>query len=573
MSAAAPEALPLAREARRAEWRLILVIAAFLVGYGVLGAGLALMALSRPGEPARAEAETVRQPVRGPITDRRGRLLAANLPAWSLYADPGEVRDIPGTARALAGVFPDLDATEIEARLTASESFAWIKRPVTPGQRQAILDLRPARPALEFGRRDMRVYPAGRVAAHLMGGVRAARESVRAAELVGAGGVEQAFDPYLRDPAALAEPLALSLDLSVQAALREVLAEGVARTGAIGASALLMKVETGEMLAMVSLPDFDPNRPVTQADLEGAAANPRFHRALNGVYELGSVFKPITAAVALELGVARPDTRLRTGSPIREGGYLIRDIHAMPEFMTVRDVIKRSSNIGTARLAQRIGTERLRAMLDRLGLLAPVGIELPGAARPLLPPRWSDLSTLTVAFGHGLSITPLHLLSAYGTIAAGGTHVVPSLVKGGRAPGERVLSEATARSVRDMLRAVVTEGTARRLDAKGYRVGGKTGTADKPRENGRGYDRTRTISSFASIFPADAPRYAMLIMLDEATDPETGSRQASRTAVPVTSAALARIAPLLGLEPAPPAPDPVASAILDAQTITVGLAE
>lgn len=556
---------------RRAEWRIILVMAAFAICYGAVATGLGLMALSQPGEPARAGPAETRPPVRGPVTDRNGHLLAANLPAWSLYVHPREIRDVDAMAEALDPIFPDLTAERIAARVRASRDFAWIKRPVTPRQRQRILDLQPAIPALKFGRRDMRVYPAGRLAAHLMGSVKAGREGVQSAELIGSGGVEQAFDAYLRDPAAVEEPLALSIDLTVQAALTEVLARGVEHYGAKRGSALLMDVRTGEMLAMVSLPDFDPNAPV--ASLDGAATNPRFHQAVRGVYELGSVFKPLTAAIALETGLARPESMIRTGEPLREGGYRIRDLHRMPPYMSVTDIIRRSSNVGVAQLARMIGTERFRAELGRLGMLEPVGIELPEAAAPLLPRRWTDLSTLTISFGHGLSVTPLHLLAAYGTLAGGGERVIPSLVKGGRPKGERVFSEETSAAMRTMLRKVVSDGTGRRTDIPGYRVGGKTGTADKPYPDRPGYDRTRTIASFASIFPTTRPKYAMLIQLDEPTDPETGSRQASRSAVPVTREAIERIAPLLGLEPLPPEPEPVASAILHAQTITVGLTE
>lgn len=558
---------------RRAEWRLMLIMLAFVAGFATAGLRLGVLALSSPAEPARIAGEGRAPPVRGPITDRHGRLMAANLPAWSLYAHPREIDDPAATAAALAPILPGLDAADIERRLTASRDFAWIRRPVTPRQKQEIMDLRPAQPALRFGRRDMRVYPAGRVAAHLMGGVRSGEEGVNSAELIGSGGVEMAFDAYLRDPAAIEAPLALSIDLSVQAALSEVLAAGIARTGALRGSALLMDVRTGEMLAMVSLPDFDPNAPVER--LSGGAANPRFHQAVSGVYELGSVFKPITAAIAMEAGVAAPETMIRTGEPLRSGGYPIRDIHRMPPYMTVTDIIRRSSNVGAARLAIGVGTEGFRAALDRFGLLGPLDIELPEAqaAAPMLPRRWTELSTMTISFGHGLAISPLHLLTAYAIIANGGHRVTPTLRRGGRAPGERVLSERTAGDVMAMLRKVVTDGTGRRAEVPGYAVAGKTGTADKPRADGRGYDRTKTISSFASVFPATAPRYAMLILLDEATDPETGSRQASRTAVPVSAAAIRRVAPLIDLWPAAPEPEPVASAILGADTITVGLVE
>lgn len=562
---------PPCRSPQRTEWRLMLVMMAVIAGYATVAVSLGVMALSSPAEPERAGTDTRRPPVRGPITDRQGRLLAANLPAWSLYAHPGDLRDPGATAAALAPVFPDLTAAEIEARLDVDRDFVWVRRPVTPRQKQAIMDLRPAQPALKFGRRDMRVYPAGRIGAHLMGGVKAGEEHVTSAELAGNGGVEQAFDSYLRDPAALAEPLALSIDLTVQAALTEVLAEGVTRFGARRGSAILMDVTTGELRAMVSLPDFDPNAPVRR--LDGGAANPRFHQAVSGVYELGSVFKPITAAIAMDAGLASPDSMIRTGEPIREGGHRIRDIHRMPPLMTVTDIVRRSSNVGSARLAMRLGTEGFRAALDRLGMLSPLGIELPEAAKPMLPRRWTDLSTMTISFGHGLAVSPLHLLSAYAALANGGRRMVPSLARGGQPLGERVFSERTSRDMLEILRRVVTDGTATRADVPGYRVGGKTGTADKPRRNGRGYDRTKVLSSFASVFPVTSPKYAMLILLDEPTDPESGSRQASRTAVPVTAKAIRRLAPLLDLRPLAPETEPVASAILDAQTITVGLAE
>ena len=362
---------------RRAEWRIILVMAAFVICYGAVATGLGLMALSQPGEPARAGPAETRPPVRGPVTDRDGHLLAANLPAWSLYVHPREIRDVDAMAGALAPIFPDLTAEKIAARVRASRDFAWIKRPVTPRQRQQILDLEPAIPALKFGRRDMRVYPAGRLAAHLMGSVKAGREGVHSAELIGSGGVEQAFDAYLRDPAAVEEPLALSIDLTVQAALTEVLARGVDRYGAKRGSALLMDVRTGEMLAMVSLPDFDPNAPV--ASLDGGrqpALSPGGQRGLRARLGLQAAHRGDR-----DRGRHRaPETMIRTGEPLREGGYPIRDLHRMPPYMTVTDIIRRSSNIGVAQLAIAVGTERFRAELGRLGMLEPVGIELPEAA-------------------------------------------------------------------------------------------------------------------------------------------------------------------------------------------------
>ncbi|MEM1346892.1 MAG: penicillin-binding protein 2, partial [Pseudomonadota bacterium] len=465
-----------ARPPSRDDWRLVLIMAAFIAAYAVVGVRLGMVALSQPSEPRLAQSEAA-PPVRGAIVDRQGRTLAANLPAWSLYVHPDEVRDPAATAAALAPIFDDLDATEIERRIRASRRFAWVKRPVTPRQKQAILDLVPAQPALKFGRRDMRVYPAGRMAAHVLGQVRAESERVMSAQLVGNSGIEMALEDALGDPSSLAEPVALSLDLAVQSALTEVLAEGIAHNAALRGSAVVMDVQTGEIPALVSLPDFDPNARVRRADLKGGAANPRFNQPVKGVYELGSVFKVLTAAIALETGVAGPDTLIETGTPVVYRGSRIRDLYRMPAKMPVTDIVRRSSNIGSARLAMRVGTPRFRDYLDRLGLLEPTGLELPEArsARPLKPSRWTDLSTMTISFGHGLSVSPLHLVSAYATLANGGRRVTPSLLKGGRPLGERVFSERTSADMMAILRAVVERGTGRRTDVAGYEIGGKTG--------------------------------------------------------------------------------------------------
>jgi len=467
-------------------------------------------------------------------------------------------------------IFPDMTAEEIETKIRASRRFAWIKRPVTPRQRQQIMDLVPAEPALRFGRRDARVYPAGRLAAHILGGVKTGDERVGSAELIGSAGIELAFDGRLRGQEGPAGPLALSIDLAAQAALTEVLAEGIARNGALRGSGILMDVRTGEILAMAALPDFDPNAPVTK--LDGGLANPRFNQPVKGVYELGSVFKVVTAAIALETGLVEPETRIETGTPLRAGRRRIRDMHRMPAYLPVTDIVRRSSNVGSARLALMVGTDGFRDYLDRLGLLAPLDLALPEArsARPIVPDPWRQINTMTISFGHGLAVSPLHLLSAYATIANGGRKVTPSLVKGGGVPGERVFSEETARQMLDILRLTVERGTGRRTDVPGYEVGGKTGTADKPRPGG-GYYSNKVLASFASVFPTSDPKYAMLILLDEPTDPETGRREASRTAVPVTAEAIRRIAPLLGLRPIPDADEAISMMPGIPRAMTVGL--
>jgi cell division protein FtsI (penicillin-binding protein 3) len=512
---------------------------------------MAVLAAAEPEEPRLARAEAAGRPVRGEIVDSAGRLLASNLPAWSLYAHPHEIRDPGRAADALAGIFPEMARDALLRMLSAERRFVWIKRPVTPRERQAVHDL--GLPGLFFGNREMRVYPAGRTAAHVVGRVRAEREGVRFAELVGSGGIEGQFDARLRDPARAAEPLRLSLDLAVQQVVREALAGGIRRMDAKGGTAILMGARTGEVVAMVSLPDFDPN--AAPAPFRGEPGqNPRFDRAAQGRYELGSTFKVLTTAIALDTGVVDAGTLIETPPSLRYGRHSIRDFHRMPAMMPVEDIVVESSNVGSARLALMVGTPRFRGYLTRLGFMEPSGLELVEAVRndTLKPPRWTDLSTITISFGHGLAASPMHLAAAYATIANGGVRVLPSLIAGGRGTGERVFREETAREMLRIMRQVVVRGTATRIDLPGYQIGGKTGTADKVRPEG-GYYRDRNISTFAAVFPVSQPEYVLVVSLDEPTD-RSGhqpSRTAGRTAVPVAADIVRRAAPVLGLRPLP----------------------
>ncbi len=535
----------------RDDWRLVIVMLALFLCYAAVAVRMGLTALDEPAEPSLAGGGGG-IPVRGEITDRQGRLIAANLPAFSLYAHPREIKDPARVARELARIFPEMTEEGLAATLSRDASFVWVRRPITPSERQLVLDL--GHPGLKFGSRAMRVYPPGRTVAHIAGGVRAAAEGVRYAELVGAGGVEAYFDERLRDPGRVGEPLALSIDLGAQAALREVLAAGVEQFDAKGAAGVMLDVGTGEVVAMVSLPDFDPNAG-PEAFAGPAELDPRFNRAAQGRYELGSTFKVLTAGIALDTGAVGPETMIETGSALSWGRHRIRDMHRMPPEMSVTDIVVRSSNVGAARLALRVGTPRLKDYLDRLGFFDPLPLELEEARRaaPLLPPKWTDLSTMTISFGHGLAASPVHLAAAFATLANGGRRVRPTLVKGGnREPGEQVFSPETARRMMSIVREVVSRGTGRRTDIPGYEIGGKTGTADKYRPEG-GYYRDRVIATFVSVFPTTKPRYVLAISLDEPAD-RSGKyvvREASRTAVPVTAAAIGRLAPLMGMRPQP----------------------
>jgi len=536
----------------RAESRLLMMAVMFVMLFAVVGARMGVLASTEPSEPrASAGGESI-VAQRADIVDRNGRLLATNLVTNALYAQPPMMIEPARAARELAKIFPDLDEEELVEDFTGKRKFLWIKRKISPEQQQMVHDI--GEPGLLFGPREMRLYPNGRLAAHVLGGAGFGREGVHSAEVIGVAGVEKAFDDYLRDPANGGAPLELSLDLTVQATARRVLEGGMKIMDAKGATAILMDARTGELVSLVSLPDFDPNDrpvPLTEGD---PSDSPLFNRAVQGVYELGSTFKVFTAAQALEMGVAAPGTMVDTQGPLRWGKFRIRDFHDYGSEMSLTDVIVKSSNIGTARLAQQIGGDRQRVFLERLGLTEPTPVELveaPGIA-PLLPARWSELSTMTISYGHGLSASPLHLAAAYASVVNGGCKVAPTLVRRVPEPGcaERVISEKTSRTIRGMLREVVTRGTASFAEVEGYAVGGKTGTADKPRPRG-GYYEDRVIATFAGLFPAHDPDYVLIVTLDEPTVSALGEAQrtAGWTAVPVASELIRRVAPLLDMRP------------------------
>lgn len=546
------------RARQRSEGRLLVLAALFFVAFTTVGVRMGTLSASEAAEP-RAQAPGAQiAAARADIVDRQGRLLATNLTTHALYAQPPQMVEPVRAAKELARIFPDLDEERLIRDFTGKRKFLWIKKKLSPEQKQAVHDI--GDPGLLFGPRDMRLYPNGAVAAHVMGGTRFGVEGVRAAELVGVGGIERAFDERLRDPAQAGQPLMLTLDLSVQSAVEHVLAGGMQLMNAKGAAAILMDVHTGEIVALASLPDFDPNdrpRPATEGS---PSDSPLFNRAVQGVYELGSTFKIFAAAQAMELGLVNPDTLVNTTGPIRWGKHRIRDFHNYGKELTVTDVIVKSSNLGTARIAQMIGAERQQAFLDQLGFTKPTAIELIEASgsQPLLPPKWSELSTMTISYGHGLSASPLHLASAYASLLNGGTRVTPTVVKQGPIPtGPRIVSERTSEVSRDMLRQVVARGTASFGEVEGYAVGGKTGTADKPKPKGGYYD-DKVIATFASVFPAHDPKYILVVTLDEPVE-TTGSeprRTAGWTAVPVAAEIIRRVAPLMGLRPEiePPAP-------------------
>jgi cell division protein FtsI (penicillin-binding protein 3) len=417
---------------------------------------------------------------------------------------------------------------------------------------QAVHDI--GSPGLLFGPREMRLYPNGPIASHILGGASYGREGVASAEVIGVAGVERQFDGFLRDPASEGAPLALSLDLTVQAAAEQVLAGGMSIMNAKGAASVLMNIHTGEIISLVSLPDFDPNNRPRVLTTGDQSDSPLFNRAVQGVYELGSVFKIFTTAQAMDLGLVNANTMIDTQGPLKWGRFSIRDFHDYGPELSTTDVIVESSNIGTARIAMQIGAERQKEFLGALGFLEPTPLEMVEAptGRPLLPPNWSEISTMTISYGHGLSSSPVHLAAGYASLLNGGTRVEPTLLRQDRVEvGPRVVSEAVSAISRSMLRQVVVRGTASFGEVPGYEVGGKTGTADKPRAAGGGYYDDKVISTFASVFPANDPQYVLIVTLDEPSENSGAEprRTAGWTAVPIAAEMIRRTAPLLGLRP------------------------
>ena len=536
----------------RAEGRLLVLGVFFFCAFAMVGARMGHLATSEPSEPRATAPGAVISAARADIVDRQGRILATNFETHALYAQPPQMVDPVRAAHELVKVFPDLDGDRLVRDFTGKRKFVWIKKKISPEQLQAVHEI--GEPGLLFGPREMRLYPNGKLASHVLGGTSFGKEGVSAAEVIGVAGVERQFDAYLRDPANGNRPLQLSLDLTVQAAAERVLYGGMRIMNAKGATSVLMDVQTGEIISVVSLPDFDPNnrpRPLTTGD---AGDSPLFNRSVQGVYELGSTFKIFTAAQAIDLGLVNANTPIDTRPPFKISGHTIGEFNNKNYgTLTVDEIIVKSSNRGTGRLALMIGSERQRRFMEQLGMLEATPFEIVEAATgdPLYPQRWTDLSAVTVSYGHGISTSPMHLAAAYATVANGGRYVPPTVLKQpGPHPGTRVMSAKAAAAARKMLRKVVTEGTASMGEVAGYEVGGKTGTADKPRPRG-GYYEDKVIATFASIFPASNPKYVLVVTLDEPveTSGDKPRRTAGWTAVPVAAEMIQRIAPLLGLRP------------------------
>jgi cell division protein FtsI (penicillin-binding protein 3) len=490
-------------------------------------------------EPVTADASpavaTVKKP-RATIVDRNGEVLAISLPTAALYADPKELIDPVAAAHKLKSVLPRLDEALAAKRLAEAKSFVYLERQITPMEELNINAL--GIPGIYFDPGEKRHYPLGRVAAQVLGGVDV--------DVHGVAGVEKAFDKRLESDTT---PLRLSIDIRVQSVMRDELEKSKEEFQAIGACGIVMDVRTGEVLAMVSLPDYDAN------DYGAAPPDAQFNRALTGMYEPGSTFKLQTAAMALDFGSAHIWDQFDAAHNIKIGRFTITDYKGKHRMLYLPEVLAYSSNLGAAHIALGVGAQRQRLWLGAMGMFRRVGIELREAGQPIIPPanNWGESTVMTVGFGHGIAVSPLHVVRGTAALANGGVVLQPTILArdpaDGPPAGTRIMNVATSDTVRKLMRLVVTDGYGKPADIDGYFVGGKTGTAEKV--GAHGYKRHANVSAFMSVFPMNAPRYAVYFMLDEPKgNKETGGYStAGAVSAPGAGRVIARIAPMLDLFP------------------------
>ena len=483
---------------------------------------------------------TILVPERGDIVDRDGQALARTIDAWTIALHPKKIiGNKLKLARTLARLMPERDEASYYAMMRADQPFFYLRRRAAPQVVEAVNAL--GEPGLAIDRDPDRLYPQTSLAAHVLG--------YTDVDGHGTAGIERAFDQRLSDPAARGEPLTLSISSKVQQALEHELFAAMTEFSAIGAAGVVMDIHTGEVIAMTSLPSYNPN-------IAGKnAPDQMFNRITLGVYELGSTFKPFTIAMAMDAGVVKSVGQMyNCPMQLHIYGQTVNDTHPLGRPCSVAEILMESSNIGIAQITDKLGRERQKAFLGKMGFLDKVGIELKERGRTLLPGNgWGPFETLTVGYGQGIAVTPLHLASGYATLFNGGIYRPATILKVDSkhkvAAGRRVFTEDISYKMRSMLRLVVTNGTGGKADSPGYRVGGKTGTAQKV-INGR-YSNTINITSFAGVFPMDEPRYAMVMMLDapRATAKTYGFSTAGWNVAPAFSRTVSRIAPMLGVRP------------------------
>jgi cell division protein FtsI (penicillin-binding protein 3) len=558
MNDPAPEQKPAARHSFRELFRLRVDKSTARVGLVALAFGtlflliagrlIGLAVTSDGGSEVHRAMSSEISAARPDIVDRNGDVLATDVKTASVFAEPRNIIDKDEAVELLTAVLPDLDAHELREKLGTKKGFVWVKREITPRQQAEVHRL--GIPGIGFLPENKRVYPNGVAAAHVLGFANI--------DNVGIAGIEKYIDSQgLQDlngagfniTSSDLKPIQLSIDLRVQHALRDELEKGMAKFKAKATAGVILDVNTGEIIALVSLPDFDPNNPVDALEKD------RINRINVGVFEMGSTFKALTTAMALDSGKFNIHSTLDARSGLRYGKFTIGDYHATHRVLTVPEVFIHSSNIGTARMALGVGVDGHKAFLRKMGQLDRLRTELPESAEPIVPPRWGELNTMTIAFGHGLAVAPVQALMAVGALVNGGTLITPTFLRrdeaAAREGAPQVIKPETSEAMRYVMRlnAANPAGSASAAAIAGFFVGGKTGTAEKV-VNGR-YSKNKNLTTFTAIVPADKPRYVFLTIMDEPQAlPETyGFATAGWNAGPVTGNIIERVAPILGVPP------------------------
>jgi cell division protein FtsI (penicillin-binding protein 3) len=526
--------------------RIRWMVLALVLGFGLVGGRLVQLGMVVPDSTIEGQARDVITATRPPILDRNGLEMAVDIRVPSLFAEPRRIIDVEEAVRALRTVLPELDEAWLRTRLTGDKGFVWVQRELSPAIQEKVMRL--GIPGIDFITESKRFYPGMNEASHILGSTNIDNQGI--------AGIERHMDG--EDVALLQElglargnalaPVELSVDMRVQHVMHEQLADALTRYQAVAAAGVMMDVHTGEIVALASVPDFDPNDPAS------ALVKDSFNRVTAGIFEPGSIFKTVTMAGALDSGAVSITDQFDARFGVRFGRFTIDDFHGKHRILSLPEVYKYSSNIGTIRVMQAMGKDAYRAFLSTMGFDARVPFELPEMRLPTVPKEFSEVGAATASFGHGLSVSPLHMVTAYAAFVNGGNYIAPTLYRRDIAEAEplyrRVLQPSTSEAIRYLMRLNALEGSGSQMNkaALGYRVGGKTGTAEKV-VDGR-YSSSKVTNFFASAFPLDNPRYALVIMVDEpkAENPQSGTT-AGWNAGAVTGRIVQRVAPMLGIAP------------------------
>jgi len=531
------------RSSNQARSRVAIVIASFTAVYCIIGGRLIQYGLAQPETVSSIGRGDNLMASRPDILDRNGEILATDIRTVSLYAEPHKIVDADEAVEQLSSVLPNLNVTDIYNKLKSQSRFQWLRRQLTPKQQSEILAL--GIPGIGFRPEKRRFYPGGATAAHVVGYVNVDNRGI--------AGMERYIDSQgLADLAAIGmtsdaklEPVKLSIDLRVQNIVRDTIAHGMTEFQAIAAGAVVMNVHTGEIIAMASVPDFDPNNP------SAGAEDGWLNRMSNGTFEMGSTFKSFTTAMALDSGKVTLKDSFDARFPIRIGGFTIKDFHGKRRVLTVPEIFQYSSNIGTAKMADIVGIDAHKEFLTRMGLLSKMQTELPEVKMPSQPHVWKKINSITISFGHGVSTTPLQTAVAGAALMNGGKLIEPTFLPRTEAEADAVATPVIKKSTSDDMRALFkwngTHGSGKNALVPGFNVGGKTGTADKV-VNGR-YSSDLNFNAFLAAFPIDNPQYIVLTFIDAPKSGEKGIRTAAGNAAPMVRDIISRSAPLLGVEP------------------------